>query len=303
VLDFIRKFFRKVDVQKPETEVPIDVQTAPLSSDQLEVVSSIHVEFYPPQIIVGSAQSVGKQRDHNEDTLLTFHTIIADGETGIPLGLFVIADGMGGHMHGEIASGSAARALSEHLVKRLYPSLMGLDPEPQNDSLQEIMENAVKDAQQAVLKRAPGGGTTLTAALIIGEQVTLAHVGDSRAYFIYPDGRMQAMTLDHSLVRRLVDLGQLTEEQARVYPQKNVLYRALGQTEPFRPDIHTHLMPHPGYILICSDGLWGSVQDTEMFNIITSSPNPSISCNRLVDAANAAGGPDNISVILIHYLG
>jgi PPM family protein phosphatase len=303
VLDFIRKIFTKTETQKSVPEVPVDVQTAPLSSDQLEVVSSIHVDFYPPQIMVGSAQSVGKQRDHNEDTLLTFHTIIADGDTGIPFGLFVIADGMGGHMHGEIASGAAARALSEHLIKRLYSSLMGLDPEPQNESLQEIMDMAVREAQQAVLKRAPGGGTTLTAALIIGEQVTMAHVGDSRAYFIYPDGRMQAMTLDHSLVRRLVDLGQLTEEQARVYPQKNVLYRALGQTEPFRPDIHTHLMPHPGYILICSDGLWGPVQDTEMFNIVTSSPNPSIACNRLVEAANAAGGPDNISVILIHYLG
>ena len=180
---------------------------------------------------------------------------------------------------------------------------MGLDPEPQSESLQEIMEMSVREAHQAVLKRAPGGGTTLTAAMVIGEQVTIAHVGDSRAYFIYPDGRMQAMTLDHSLVRRLVDLGQLTEEQARTYPQKNVLYRALGLAEPFRPDIHTHLMPHPGYILICSDGLWGCVSDTEMFDLITSSPNPSVACTRLVDAANDAGGPDNISAVIVQYFG
>jgi PPM family protein phosphatase len=309
VLDFIKKFFGVSGPQPEETKAPdkedqlADVRTAPLSSDQIEMVSAVHVDFYPPQIIVGSAQSVGKQRDHNEDTLLTFNSIIADGDNGIPFGLFVVADGMGGHLHGEIASGSAGRALSEYLIKRLYPSLMGLDPEPQSDSLQEILESAVKEAQQAVIKRAPGGGTTLTAALVIGEQVTLAHVGDSRAYFIYMDGRMQAMTLDHSLVRRLVDLGQLTDEQARVYPQKNVLYRALGQTEPFRPDIHTYLIPHPGYILICSDGLWGSVPDTEMFNIVTSSSNPSTACNRLVEAANNAGGPDNISVILVQYLG
>lgn len=114
---------------------------------------------------------------------------------------------------------------------------------------------------------------------------------------------MQAMTVDHSLVRRLVDLGQLTEEQARVYPQKNVLYRALGQAEPFRPDIHTHLIPHPGYILICSDGLWGTVPDEEMFKIVSSAPNPSMACHDLVEAANAAGGPDNISVILVQYFG
>jgi len=309
VLDFFKKIFGSAPVETVEppapepVEKPTDGRTAPLSADQIEMVSAVHVEFYPPQIIVGSAQSVGKQRDHNEDTLLTFNAVIADGDSVIPFGLFVIADGMGGHMHGEIASGSAARALSDHLIKRLYPSLMGLDPEPQTDSLQDILEGAVREAQQAVVKRAPGGGTTMTAALLIGEQVTLAHVGDSRAYFIHPDGRMQVMTLDHSLVRRLVDLGQLTEEQARVYPQKNVLYRALGQSEPFRPDIHTHLIPHPGYILLCSDGLWGSVPDTEMFNIVTSSPNPSMACNRLVEAANNDGGPDNISVILVQYMG
>jgi len=309
MLDFIKKYFKAPEPQVTEAkptepvELLADIRTAPLSSEQIEMVSSVKVDFYPPQIIVGSAQSVGKQRDHNEDTLLTFNAIIADGDMGIPFGLFVIADGMGGHLHGEVASGSAARALSEYLIKLLYPSLLGLDPEPQSDSLQEILENAVREAQQAVLKRAPGGGTTLTAALVIGEQVTMAHVGDSRAYFIYMDGRMQAMTLDHSLVRRLVDLGQLTEEQARVYPQKNVLYRALGQTEPFRPDIHTHLIPHPGFVLICSDGLWGCVSDTEMFNIVTSSSNPSMACNRLVEAANNAGGPDNISVILVQYLG
>jgi protein phosphatase len=303
VFDFLKKIWRKPEEEKAVLPTSIDVKTAPLSDDQIEPMSPTHVEFYPPQVIVGSAQSIGKQRDHNEDTLLTFQTILADGDSGIPLGLFVVADGMGGHMHGEIASGAAARALAEYLVKRLYPSIMGLNPEPQSESLQEIMDSAVHEAQHAVLKRAPGGGTTLTAALLMGDQVTIAHVGDSRAYFIYPDGRMQAMTLDHSLVRRLVDLGQLTEEQARVYPQKNVLYRALGQAEPFRPDIYTHLMPHPGYILICSDGLWGLVSDTEMFNIVASSPNPSVACNKLVEAANAAGGPDNITVVLVQCLG
>ena len=305
MLDFIKKLFGKAEHNDAEPDQGVAAQTAPLSDDQLEEITVAQVECYPPQLLVGSGQSVGRQRDHNEDTLLIFQSILADGDSGVPFGLFLVADGMGGHSHGELASGSAARALSDFIIKRLYSSLMGLDPEPQNESLQEIMEMAVREAQQAVLRRAPGGGTTLTAALVIGEQVTIAHVGDSRAYFVYPDGRMQIMTLDHSLVRRLVDLGQLTEEQARNYPQKNVLYRALGvgQTEPFRPDIHTHLMPHPGYILICSDGLWGSVPDTEMFDIITSSSNPSVACNRLVDAANMAGGPDNISAVIVQYFG
>ena len=113
---------------------------------------------------------------------------------------------------------------------------------------------------------------------------------------------MQLMTHDHSLVRRLVELGQLTEEQARTYPQKNVLYRAVGQLEPFRPDITTHLMPHPGTMLICSDGLWGVVSETDIFNIISSAPNPSDACHALVEAANEGGGPDNISAIVVQYL-
>ena len=142
----------------------------------------------------------------------------------------------------------------------------------------------------------------MTAALLVGEQLTLAHVGDSRAYFLYPDGRMQVMTQDHSLVKRLVDLGQLTEEQARTYPQKNVLYRALGQLEPFKPDIGTHMFPHPGYLLLCSDGLWGVLSEVEIIKTIITAATPSDACYQLVEAANAAGGPDNISVIVVKYL-
>lgn len=277
-------------------------QTAPLTEEQLKPVSNNSVVHNPPQFMVGTAQSNGMQRDHNEDSIYFINSIISDETSQIPFGLFIIADGMGGHLHGEVASSSAVRALAGYVTRRLIPSLVGLDAEPQGESLQEIMEEGVKESQQAVLRRAPGGGTTLTAALLLGDQVTLAHVGDSRAYFLYPDGRIQAMTLDHSLVRRYIDLGRLTEEQARTDPQKNVLYRALGQLEPFKPDILTYRMPHPGYLVLCSDGLWGVVSDMEIFKIISSSDSPSEACHNLVEAANAAGGPDNISVIVVQYL-
>ncbi len=297
--NFLRSIFRKKTEVKSEQQ---DVQTAPLSDVQLETVSKRTVIYAPPQILVGSAQSPGMQREHNEDAIFCLSSIISDDNTQLPFGLYIVCDGMGGHLHGEVASGAAIRATAEYITRRLVPSLIGPDNEPQNESLQEIMESAVREAQQEVLRRAPGGGTTLTAALLVGEQVTLAHVGDSRAYFIYPDGRMQVMTQDHSLVKRLVDLGQLTEEQARAYPQKNVLYRALGQLEPFRPDIGTHMIPHPGYLLICSDGLWGVLSEVEIIKIITTAVSPSEACHKLVDAANAAGGPDNISVIVVQYL-
>jgi protein phosphatase len=104
------------------------------------------------------------------------------------------------------------------------------------------------------------------------------------------------------LVRRLVELGQITEDEAKVHPNRNVLYRALGQSEPFKPDIHTHPLPQPGYMMICSDGLWGVVPDIEIFRIVNSAKNLSMACHDLVEAANAGGGPDNISVILVGYL-
>jgi protein phosphatase len=103
-------------------------------------------------------------------------------------------------------------------------------------------------------------------------------------------------------VHRLVELGQITEEEALIHPNRNVLYRAIGQPEPFKPDIQTFQMPHPGSLLICSDGLWGTVDDAKMMRIVMDAKNPSEACSKLVEAANETGGPDNISVVLVEYL-
>jgi serine/threonine protein phosphatase PrpC len=193
--------------------------------------------------------------------------------------------------------------LGDYVIQKLYSPLFNPNSTtPPNESIQEIIENGIKQAQNAVMHKAPGGGTTITAGLILGDQITIGHVGDSRLYFIYPDGRIEAKTNDHSLVRRLVDLGQISESEAKNHPNKNVLYRALGQSEPFRPDLMNLTIPKPGYVLICSDGLWGTIGDEELFRLSTNSENPSISCSKLVDAANKAGGPDNISVILVKIL-
>jgi protein phosphatase len=209
---------------------------------------------------------------------------------------------MGGHQHGEVASRVAVRIMAGYLVRKLYLPYLQVNHESQQESLQEIMQSGVMEAQQAVIRQVPGGGTTLTAAFILGEQVTIAHVGDSRAYFLNADGRSQVLTRDHSLVRRLQELGQLTEKEASIHPQRNVLYRAIGQGEPFEPDISTHLFPGSGSLLLCSDGLWGVVPDLEIFRIVNSATNPAEACQNLIEAANEAGGPDNISVILVKPL-
>lgn len=297
VLDFFKRVFGKKSVPEPD-----NVKTAPLTEDLGVDVAKKPVVIQPAQLLVGCAQSVGRQRDHNEDTIFSLSSILADGASELPVGIFVVADGMGGHQHGELASGAAARTFADYIIRRIVTPFIIGDTGGQTESLLEVMENGVKEAQNAVVRKAPGGGTTLTAALVLGEQVTMAHIGDSRAYFIYPDGRIQPVTQDHSLVRRLVELGQITEDEAKVHPNRNVLYRALGQSEPFKPDIHTHPLPQPGYMLLCSDGLWGVVPDIEIFRIVQNSKSLSLACHELVEAANAAGGPDNISVILVGYL-
>ncbi len=299
-MGFFKRLFNK---EKEQPKEPAEeIKTAPLNDDQLNTVSSRPVPVKPAHLLVGAGQSVGRQRDHNEDTLFAMSSVLSDGSNEIPFGFFMVADGMGGYEYGEVASSVAARIMSEQVISKLYLPHVGIDNHPPSESLQEIMEAGVAKAQQAVLRRAPGGGTTLTAALIIGDQLTITHVGDSRAYYIYPDGRMEALTQDHSLVKRLVDLGQITEEEAAVHPQRNVLYRALGQAEPFRPDIQSMQIPHPICLLLCSDGLWGVVKESEMFQIVRSARNPSVACKNLVDSANEAGGPDNISVVLVQYM-
>ena len=163
------------------------------------------------------------------------------------------------------------------------------------------MSEGILDAHRIILKEVQGGGTTVSAALLRGEQMTIAHVGDSRAYTISADGGIQVLTRDHSLVRRLIELGQITEEEASDHPQRNVLYRALGQGEPFEPDVSTYPITPGGYLLICSDGLWGVVSDEVLASITLNAVDPQDACQQMVDAANKAGGPDNISVILVRF--
>lgn len=129
--------------------------------------------------------------------------------------------------------------------------------------------------------------------------MTIAHIGDSRAYEIQPSGEMKLLTTDHSLVKRLEDLGQITSDEAASHPQRNVLYRALGQVESINAEVISSPVPKSGNLVICSDGLWGLVSDEEIAAMVLSTDSAQQASKNLVEAANAAGGPDNISVIVI----
>ena len=293
MFEFIRRLFPKSSKQEPIT-------TAPLTEQQIQtIVNSTNIRFDLTQLIAACGQSVGKQRELNEDSLLAITSTLAGNSGNVPFGLYIVADGMGGHQFGEVASNAAIRTVAGYVIRKFHPYLFNLKPEPLDESLQEIMQAAVSEAQKVIQREAPGSGTTLTAALVLGQQVTIAHVGDSRAYVIHPDGRVEPITRDHSLVKRLEELGHISAMEAATYPHRNVLYRALGQGELLEPDIFTIPFPISGSLMMCSDGLWGVISDQDILRAVLESPNLQRACQNLVSAANAAGGPDNISVLLV----
>jgi len=151
-----------------------------------------------------------------------------------------------------------------------------------------------------VYSNVPGGGTTLTGALIVNDRAVLAHVGDSRAY-LHHDGVLRQITKDHSYVDKLVEMGQLTAEEAASHPQKNVLYRAVGQEGQLEVDTHLETIPPGGRLLLCCDGLWSMMSDDDVRRILGSAPTPQAACDQLVETANAAGGRDNITAVVVEY--
>ena len=273
--------------------------------DRLEFVSSAsqgatvtHTKYR-----VASCQSTGKERARNEDTLFILNTFLSGLESSVAFGIYLVADGMGGHQSGELASSLAAQAVSQYLVEHVYQEALFERRAFSRSELEQHLKQAVAEAQTLLLRRVPGGGTTLTCVMAFEEVVYLAHVGDSRLYLVGLDGSLSLKTRDHSLVKRLVDLGEISESEAGLHPHRNVLYRALGQSDPFEPDMEMFsLQPDEG-LLICSDGLWGVISQQDIRRIIERCEQLDIAAQELVNAANNAGGPDNISVILVKRIG
>ncbi|MFQ5942782.1 MAG: PP2C family protein-serine/threonine phosphatase, partial [Anaerolineales bacterium] len=277
-----------------EQASPDGIETAPLDPATIDGMAlSNHT-------LVGTSQSTGVERAHNEDALFSMLASSA-GENAVPdFGLYVVADGMGGHRSGEVAASLSVRSVAHRLSADPLMQLFDLNGSADSRPLQDLVRQALQEANKSVVNRVPGGGTTLTVALVLGNQMTIGHVGDSRAY-ILTQGEPQVITRDHSLVNRLVELGQLTEAEAAVHPQRNVLYKAIGQGANLEVDVETFPIPKNGFLFICSDGLWGVVPDEEIQRIAWGADHPQAACDELVRAANAAGGPDNITAVLVYF--
>jgi serine/threonine protein phosphatase PrpC len=231
------------------------------------------------RIEVGSASDIGRVRERNEDSIL------------VEPPLFVVADGMGGHRGGQVASRVALETL-----EALSSEGKGTLPDQVRSANRAVWDRSVED------ERLSGMGTTLTAALVDGASALIAHVGDSRAYLLR-EGTLRQLTTDHTLVARMVKSGEITEAEADVHPHKNVLTRALGTDEEVEVDEDTIALLDGDRLLLCSDGLTGMVTEDQMQAILENSERPQQAADRLVKAANRAGGIDNISVVVLAAVG
>jgi serine/threonine protein phosphatase PrpC len=243
----------------------------------------------------GYSWDTGLLRELNEDSILCTHFDLRTHLGVISAGLFAVADGMGGHSAGEIASDLATRTL--HAV--CISGLLAQCPAPPLS----ILSAAFDKANSSVLDAASdsdlkGMGTTLTAALVIGGDMYVVHIGDSRCYVINTWETIQ-VTKDHSVVQQLVDTGTITPEQARNHPRRSEITRVLGYSRDIVPDLH-HVKLYAGdNILLCSDGLCGVLPSNKISETVIGSPSTNQACIDLTAQANLAGGPDNISVIIV----
>jgi serine/threonine protein phosphatase PrpC len=261
---------------------------------------------------------VGRVREKNEDTVFQKVLNTTDDD---PVGLFVVADGIGGHLAGQDASYWAVETVKnslsdfiahqdprathrfsrEEILRMQAVANSGVDP----NSLQERVKIAVDEANSVVYdyaqhkpKDAYNAGSTLCLALVYGLQVAVANVGDSRAYLLR-DNRLRQITKDHSVVQRMIDAGQVQADALYTHPQRHLIYRSLGSSDTVKPDIFTLTLTPKDFLLLCTDGLWEMTQDDDTIaNIIGAAVSIQTACQQLIVAANAAGGYDNIGVVL-----
>ena len=226
---------------------------------------------------IGSATDIGQVREGNEDSFLVLDP------------LYAVADGMGGHRGGEVASRLALDTIQQ-MFERGHGTLL----EQVTEANRTVFERSQQDRSVA------GMGTTLTAALIDGGRVHLAHVGDSRAYLLR-DGELTMLTEDHTLVHRMVMEGEISEAEAETHPHRSILTRALGVDIAVQVDERDVEVVDGDRLLLCSDGLTGMVSDPQIRDILVGTPDPQDAVDALVRTANGAGGIDNITAVLLDF--
>ena len=251
------------------------------------------------RIEVAGQTDVGRKRAHNEDNF----AILGD------YGLYIVADGMGGHASGEVASQLAVDTMREFFAAttddpdRTWPYKMDRSKGyEENRLITGIMLSNLRIFESAKTNPGQRGmGTTIVAMFVTREGVYVAHVGDSRVYRIR-DGQMEQLTEDHSLLNDYRKMKQLTDEEIANFPHKNVIVRALGMKETVKVDTRFESPRTGDVIVLCSDGLAGPVTDDDIRSIVLSTSDLQAAAQKLVDRANENGGPDNVTCVLARWI-
>jgi PPM family protein phosphatase len=287
-----------------------------------ELRDAIQALNLPVVLQAGHFTDVGLVRELNEDSVLAFNLTQYYESVQTQIGLYIVSDGMGGEAAGEVASRVTVRSVAEWVTDKLISaSLKSTHNErivapTQTGGLRlsvvdghemattEMLKKAVLKANQEVLGYArknpeeSGLGATCTVAMMVGEVLTIAHVGDSRCYLLSGE-KLEQMTEDHSVVQKMINTGNLSRTQARVHPYRNVIYRSIGADEQLEVDIIRRKLTSGDVIMLCSDGLNGMLGDDQIRDILMVNLDPNEAAKELVVAANAAGGDDNTSVIVV----
>ena len=271
------------------------------------------------QLLASGLTDHGRRRAQNQDCVLCYTP--AGGRT--PVGLYAVADGMGGQNAGEVASQIAIDTvredLSEFLDKhagivpasgaevvtaRLDGSQIETDGTPNDVSLVDVLTATMQHCNQRIRDHGQqfpenaGLGSTLTVAMVAGDLALVGNIGDSRTYIVR-DGAIRSLTQDHSLVGSLVRQGLISEDDVYRHPHRNLIYNALGTRADANPDVVIQRLQARDILLLCSDGLWEMVRDDDIKAAVESLDDPSQAAQMLVDSANANGGVDNISVVVV----
>lgn len=249
---------------------------------------------------LGRRTHPGKVRSNNEDSILSIE--LSRMNLGIiqPISLIAVADGMGGH-----ASGEQASSLVIDAIAQIGALELGALQNPSYEEFGDWVKRAIQAANQAVYAARQNAGndmgSTLVLGLIVGSQAYLGHTGDSRIYLVNKESIKQLST-DHSLVQHLISIGKITQDEARIHPQRNIIYRSLGEKPEVEADYFNQQLFPQDRLLFCSDGLTGMLNDQQIQKIILEASSPQAACDQLVEEANAAGGEDNISALLVEVL-
>lgn len=247
---------------------------------------------------IGHGTDIGRAREANEDSFLALKSVIGTPSDPLSVALLMVADGMGGHTKGQEASSLAIRVAGGVIVREaLLPALSRRASEIANRPINEILIEATLSANEAVAQMESDAGTTLTSVLVLGHSAYVAHVGDTRVYYLNDEGLHQ-ITQDHSLVNRLAELGQISAQEAQHHPQRNFLYRAVGQAYQLKVDTYSRHLEAGTHLILCSDGLWGAVSEEEIIDAVSTSRSAQEACHELINRANQHGGEDNITMVL-----